>query len=65
MSMSTTLTSNSCHSKYVRFIRLHIQIHGFRKLLAILINELSGSNHSSKFIVLVVVAFTKKKEDER
>ena len=37
----------------------------FRKIFIILINESSDSNHSSKFKVLVVVAFTKKEEGKR
>ena len=50
MSMHTTLRSNSQHSKYIWFIRLLIQIHNFRKILIILRNNLSDSNHSLKFI---------------
>ena len=38
MSMLTTLTSNSNHSKYVWFISLFIEIHNLRKILSILIN---------------------------
>ena len=58
MSMNTTLTSNSWHSKYVWFIRLLIQILRFRKIL---INNSNNSNHSSKFTVLVVAALTQKR----
>ena len=57
MSMSTTLASNSYHSKYVSFISLLIRIHNFRKII---INDSSDSNHSLEFIVLVVVAIRKK-----
>ena len=54
--MPTTLTSNSYHSKYVRFIStLLIQIHNFRKIL---LNVMNDSYHESKFLILVVVAFT-------
>ena len=65
MNMSTTLTSNViAHSEYVRFIRLLIQIHKFRKILIIFINDSSDSNQST-FAVLVVDAFTKKEERKR
>ena len=41
-------------------ICLLIQIHNLRKLLPIiLINDSSGSNHSPKYTILIVVAFTK------
>ena len=52
------------HSKYVWFICLLMQIHTFRKILLILINDSSDSNHSLKITVFVVVAFTKKKEEK-
>ena len=57
MSLSTTLTSNIWHSKYVWFIRLLILVHKFRKIFIILINDSSDSNHSSKFSVLVIFSF--------
>ena len=41
-----------------------IQIHKFRKILRIRINGSSDSNHSSRFTVVVVVAFTKKEKDK-
>ena len=59
MSLSSTLTSNLLHSKYVSFISLLIEIH---KFIQILINDSSDSNHSSTFTVLVVATFTKKEE---
>ena len=63
MSMRTTLTSNSYHSKYVRHISQLVQVHNFRNILHIIFrNESSASNYLSKFTVLVVVAFTKKEE---
>ena len=66
MNMNTTLTSNSYHSKYVSFICLHVQIHRFRKILIMLINDSCGSKHSLKFIVLVVVGgFIKKGKDSK
>ena len=43
-------------------IHTFIQIHRFRKIL---INDSNESNHSSKFIDLVVAAFTKKEESKR
>ena len=40
-------------------------IHNLRKILIILINDPSDSNHSSsKFTVLAVVAFTKEENDK-
>ena len=61
--MSTTFTSNSYHSKHVWFINLliFISIYDFRKIFIILINDSNDSNLSSKFTVLVIVAFQKKK----
>ena len=50
------------HSYPVQRIRLHIQIHKIRKILIILKNDSNDWNHSSKFTVLVVVAFSKKKK---
>ena len=42
-----------------------IQVHNFRKILVILKNDSSGSNHSSKFTLLVVTAFTIKEKKNR
>ena len=42
-----------------------MQIHKFRKILIILINDSSDSNRSLIFTVFVVVAFTKKKGRKR
>ena len=53
------------HSYPVQRIRLHIQIHKIRKILIILRNDSSDWNHSSKFTVLVVVAFSKKKKTKK
>ena len=58
------LSSNSYHWKYVWFISqlTHVDSQYFRKILAILINDSSDSNHLSKFTVLVVVAYTPKEK---
>ena len=42
-----------------------MQIHKLRKILIILKNDSSDSNHSSTFTVLVVVAFTCKKRKKK
>ena len=43
-----------------------MQIHKkIRKILIILINDSSDSNHSLKFTFLVIVAFVKKEERQR
>ena len=64
MSMSTILISNSTFEIFVIHTSL-FQIHKFRKVLIILINDSSESNHSSKYTFLVVVAFTRKEETKR
>ena len=63
-SMSSTLTSNSYHLKYVWLICLLIQIHKFIKIF-IFINDSSDSNHSSNYTAFVVVAFRKNEERKR
>ena len=60
MDMHTTLISNLYHLKYVQF-------YNFRKVLIILTNDSSDSNHqnlSSKFTLSVAVAFIKKKNND-
>ena len=57
MSMGTTLTSNSYNSKYVWFLCRFIAL---EKILKILRNGSNESYHSSKFTVLVIVAYATK-----
>ena len=62
-----TITTTVIHVYHISIIKYSVsnaktwpQIHKFRKILTILRNDSSGSNPSTKFSVLVVVAFTKK-----